>query len=46
MAEEKPKQGWNDFILSKFSSKSDSHRYLTGLDEIKKHEELYKAPHQ
>lgn len=32
-------------MISRFSGKSDSHRYLTELPELAKHEELFKTPH-
>ena len=32
-------------MISRFSGKSDQHRYLTELPEIAAHEELFKTPH-
>ena len=36
---------WQEKMISRFSGKSDSHRYLTELPELAKHEELFKTPH-
>ena len=36
---------WQERMISRFSGKSDQHRYLTELPEISEHEELYKTPH-
>ena len=36
---------WQEKFVSRFSGKSDAHRYLTGLPELAKHEELFKTPH-
>jgi hypothetical protein len=36
---------WQERMISKFSGKGHSHKYVTELPEIAKHEELFKTPH-
>ena len=36
---------WQERMISRFSGKGESHKYLTELPEIAKHEELFKTPH-
>lgn len=36
---------WQERMLSRFTGKGESHRYVTELPEIAKHEELFKTPH-
>ena len=36
---------WQERFVSRFSGKSDAHRYLTELPELQDNQELYKTPH-
>ena len=36
---------WQERLITRFSGKGESHKYLTELPDIAKHEELFKTPH-